>query len=492
MDTQYKSATAELAGQLGTGQVLTSQEQLYAASMDNLRYSRLPSACIRPRDEEAVGVLLELANRHGVPVTARGAGSATTGATTPVEGGWVLDLSHWNNLHIDPVGRMAYVQPGVTIGQLDEAAAGHGLMYPPDPGSKAYSTIGGSIATNAGGMRGAKYGVTRDYVLSLEGFLPTGEFVRWGGGLKKFSAGYNLRDLWIGSEGSLGIITGAVMKLIPRPASQATCLAIFPSAREALECSHQILLKGHTPSAMEFLDSQTVACTFSFWKRKSPGLLQDLPECLAKWKDAKDKPALLLIETDGNTAEAGGQMKAIADLVSTATRDFLTAIDAATVELLWKVRRSCSQAMFELGPRKLNEDVVVPFEAQLPLLEFVEHLHAETGLATPTFGHAADGNFHVHIMYDDTDAQARERARAAIQELMEKVVDLDGAISGEHGIGLAKSPFFGLQHSAAEIKAMQAVKEALDPNNILNPGKLWVPSEPWNFPRESVRMPWDH
>jgi glycolate oxidase len=487
-----QQATEALLARLGKAQVATGRKERYGASMDNLRYSRMPAARIYPEDEAAIGVVLELANEYRIPVTTRGAGSATTGAASPAEDGWVLDLSRWKNLHIDPVARMAFVQPGVTVAELDAAAANYQLSYPPDPGSHEYSTIGGTIATNAGGMRGAKYGVTRDYVLSLEGFLASGEFVRWGANLKKYSAGYNIRDLWIGSEGTLGIITGAVMRLIPRPQLRSTCLAVFPDARAAIECSQKILLRGNTPSALEFLDSQTVGCTFAFWQEKHPQAFAQLPECLRKWKDAATPPAVLIIEVDGDQQASEAALKSVVGIVEAATPDWITAIDAKTTELLWKIRRSCSQAMFELGPRKLNEDVVVPFERQLDLLQFLEQLQQDTGLPTPTFGHAADGNFHAHIMYDDSDPAASRAARDAVKELMQKVIELGGCISGEHGIGMAKSPFFALQHGPAEIRAMKAVKQALDPNDILNPGKLWEESEPWTFPRESIKMPWDH
>jgi glycolate oxidase len=485
-------ATRLLIDRLGPEQVLTDEDSLYQASMDNLRYSQLPAALIKPADEDGISEVLKLANTHQIPLTTRGAGSATTGAATPVKNGWVLDLSGWKNLHIDPVARMAFVQPGVTLEEIEEAANAHGLTYPPDPGSKAYATIGGTIATNAGGMRGAKYGVTRDYVISLEGFLPAGQFVRWGGNLRKFSAGYNIRDLWIGSEGTLGIITGAVVKLLPKPAAQATCLAVFDTADAALACSQEILRSGQTPSALEFLDSQTIACTFNFWKTKAPELIDALPDCLGKWIHADTPPSALLIEVDGRANEVNEQLETLLQTVSARTGDYTSEIDSDKVESLWKLRRSCSQAMFELGPRKLNEDVVVPFDQQSNLISYVEHLHPETGLATPTFGHAADGNFHVHIMYDDTDSAQTEKASKAIDALMKKVVEMGGAISGEHGIGLAKSPFFHYQHAPEEIEAMQAIKAALDPNDILNPGKLWHPCEPWNFTRENVKMPWDH
>lgn len=485
-------ATRLLVERLGPDQVLTDEASLYQASMDNLRYSQLPSARIIPVDEDAVSDVLELANAHRIPVTTRGAGSATTGAATPSEGGWVLDLSGWKNLHIDPVARMAFVQPGATLEEIAKASAEHGLTYPPDPGSKGYATIGGTIATNAGGMRGAKYGVTRDYVISLEGFLPTGQFVRWGGNLRKFSAGYNIRDLWIGSEGTLGVITGAVIKLVPKPPARATCLAVFESADAALLCSQEILRTGQTPSALEFLDSQTIGCTFNFWKTKAPNLIDALPACLGKWIQRATPPSALLIEVDGRPNEVGEQLETLVKTVSSHTADYSSEIDADKVENLWKLRRSCSQAMFELGPRKLNEDVVVPFDQQINLIHLVDSLHRETGLPTPTFGHAADGNFHVHIMYDDTDSAQSEKAAAAIDALMKKVVEMGGAISGEHGIGLVKSPFFHYQHAQAELDAMQAIKAALDPNDILNPGKLWYPCAPWNFTREDVKMPWDH
>ena len=485
-------ATAALLAELGEGQVFTSKAERYAASMDNLRYSRLPAARIRPADEEAVAAVLRLANQHGVPVTVRGAGSATTGAATPSTDGWVLDFSEWTRLQVDPVARMAFAQPGVTLAALDAAAAASSLAYPPDPGSKGYATVGGSIATNAGGMRGAKYGVTRDYVLALEGFLPTGEFVRWGGAVRKFAAGYNMRDLWIGSEGSLGVITGAVLRLVPRPQAQATCLAVFSSAGAAIAAVQAMLRAGLTPSALEFLDEQTVGCTLAFWSRKDPAALAALPDCLRQWAGRPTPPAVLLIETDGDPGSAARQLDEVRKIAAAGGAGLEAASDPATVELLWKIRRSCSQAMFELGPRKLNEDVVVPLEQQVALLDTVRQLHAETGLPTPTFGHAADGNFHVHIMYDDRDADATARAAAAVGRLMERVVALGGAISGEHGIGLAKSPFFHLQHGPAEAAAMQAVKRALDPRNILNPGKLWERCDPWTFPREQVRLPWDH
>lgn len=487
-----EAATRELIQRLGTKQVLTDDANRYRASMDNLRLSRLPSAVVVPSDEEAVGCVLELANRHRIPVTARGAGSATTGAASPEAGGWVIDLAAWRQLHIDPLSQMAYVQPGVTVDAIDQAAAAEGLFFPPDPGSKKYATIGGALATNAGGLRGAKYGVIRDYVLSLEGFLPTGEFVRWGADLRKYVSGFNIRDLWVGSEGMLGIITGAVLRLLPRPEASAVLVASFPSDARALAAVQDVFGARLQPSILEFLDQQTVACTHRFWKHQVPQKLAALPESLASALGADPAPAFLLIEFDGRPKEVNQNLDSMEELLESAGGSCLRAEDSQTAENMWTIRRGCSQAMFQFGPDKLNEDVVVPVRAQQELIEYTLALKSETGLATPTFGHAMDGNFHVHIMYDRSNKEQCAQARHGIRMLMEKVIELGGAITGEHGVGLAKSPFMNLQHSAAEIRAMRAIKQALDPNGILNPDKQFNSCEVWDYPRENVRMPWDH
>jgi glycolate oxidase len=472
--------------------ILTSKEECYSASFDNLRLSRMPSAVLKPQDEDEVEAVLKVANKFKIPVTTRGAGSATTGATSPVENGWVLDLSSWKNVHIDPVAHIAYAQPGATVQEVDKAAAQHGLFYPPDPGSKKYATIGGTIATNAGGLRGAKYGVTRDYVIALEGFMPSGDWVRWGANLKKFASGFNMRDLWIGSEGMLGVITGSVLKLIPRPQSTGTALALFPSEKAALQCAQNILKSGLMPSILEFLDSQTIECTVKLWQSISPSPLNDLPDILKNRLLSENNLSLLLLEFDGSRSIVSEKIEELAKIIPSYSKDFSVAKDSNETEALWKIRRSCSQAMFQLAPRKLNEDVVVPFESQIPLIEFTKSMKATFGLATPTFGHAADGNFHVHVMYDSENANQSAKAKLAIKSLMEKVIDLGGAITGEHGIGLAKSIFFDLQHSPQEISSMKAVKAALDPNNILNPHLLWTPTDTMLFQREQVRLPWDH
>lgn len=461
--------------------IFTEREVLYRASMDNMRYSRMPSLVIFPTNEEDIAAVLSIANAHRIPLTARGAGSATTGATTPSEDGWVIDLSEWNQLEIDATAMMAYVQPGVTVEALDLAARKEGLFYPPDPGSKKFATIGGNLACNAGGLRGAKYGVTRDYVYELSGFLPTGEFVRWGADVKKFVSGYNIRDLWVGSEGTLGIITGAVMKLLPLPAATRTLIARFTDESTALDGAHSILGQRIIPSVLEFMDRETVACV----RQQDLRLGQKTPF-------AEKGDPLLLIELDGHPAQVEDDFERVSQTLTEFAEESESAANSEEAEKIWTVRRSCSRAMFALGDTKINEDVVVPMRAQHDLIDFVYQIREEIQLPTPIFGHVADGNFHVHIMYNQGDPTHRDRARDGVIKIMEEVVNLGGSISGEHGIGLAKTPFLPLQLDSAELELMQRVKNVFDPNNILNPGKLFNRFDVWEHQRENVKMPWDH
>ena len=467
-------------------EIATDAESVYRASMDNLRISFKPEAVLKPSDEAELQSILRVANEHGIPLTPRGAGSATSGAATPIQGGWVIDMSSWKEIVIDPIAMMAFVGPGATITEIDDAAAEHGLFYPPDPGSKKYATIGGALACNAGGLRGAKYGVTRDYVLGLDGFLPNGEFVRWGGPLRKYVSGYNIKDLWLGSEGTLGIITHASLRLIPAPESKSTLMAAFNSETEALDTVRDILEARIVPSILEFLDQQSVHCAHQFWKKTEGN--SDAEKMTAFVPNTP----MLLIELDGSPDEIRSDLSRLEPILDKRCHFRMEAASADEAATIWKIRRGCSQAMFQAGDTKLNEDVVVPVESQHALIDYTLQLKEEIGLATPTFGHAADGNFHVHIMYNYGDPSHNERAKTGIQNLMEKVVELGGVITGEHGIGLAKSPFMSLQHSEAELDIMRAIKKAFDPNGILNPGKHFEPFEIWEHKREQVRMPWDH
>ena len=471
------SATAALKRKLGKI-VDTSEKGRWAASFDSSKISFLPDAVVTPRREADIGVVLVLANKYRVPVTVRGRGTTLMGSAAPVRGGWVIDMLRLNAVRIDEDAGMAHVGAGATNAKVARAADAKGWFYPPDPSSKEYCTIGGNVACNAGGMHGGKYGVTRDFIISLRGFLPTGEFVEWGTATKKFAAGFNLRDLWIGSEGMLGVVTGAVLKLVPKPAARWTLLTSFPDEIAALKSIKALFRARVQPAICEFLDRESVVCAErATGKTVFPG--------------QSGRPVILL-ELAGSVSEVDDlKMDVLAWAQQHATA-YKEAHSRAEVEELWEVRRKCSGAMFELGDSKLNEDIVVPMRNYEAFARYITRLKKKSGLPIPTFGHLADGNLHVNIMYHRADPQETKAAEAAVQNLMETVVSLGGAISGEHGIGLAKTPFLRIQHNPAQVMAMQAVKQALDPRGILNPGKMFKEVRIWKFKKLQVKLPWDH
>lgn len=470
-------ALRELQKRLGN-LVSVDKDSCFRASLDNLRLSSLPEAVVKVEAAGNVADVLKVASRYGVPVTTRGAGSSATGSAVPIQGGWVLDLSALNQIAIDPVARIATVGAGAVTADLQEQVEALGLFFPPDPSSKKYSTIGGNIACNAGGMRCVKYGVTRDYVLGLKGFLADGSPFTFGLPLKKYVSGLNLRDLLIGSEGTLGIITSADIKLIPKPEKRWTGMFAFKTEAAALKAVVGLFKAGVSPSILEFLDRQSVGCAEKYTGRTI--------------FDGQPRSSILLIELDGRTGEVREQRKRLLEFLEAPAAAHREARTEAQAEKLWQVRRTCSQSMFSLADTKLNEDVVVPLEKQAELIRHTIALKKEIGLATPTFGHAGDGNLHVHIMYNRASKQDAKKAKAGIQKLMQKVVELGGVITGEHGIGLAKAPFMSIQHSPEEIRAMRAVKKALDPLGILNPGKIFEAFEVWDHDLVDVTLPWDH
>lgn len=471
--TAFKALARKLPGRL-----YTDDNSRFHASLDNLRLSFLPDVVIRVQAAADVGVTLKLANKYSIPVTARGAGSSATGSAVPLHGGWVLDLSGLKQLKIDTISRIVTAGVGVVTAELQQRVEAVGLFFPPDPSSKKFSTIGGNVACNAGGMRCVKYGVTRDYVLGLAGFLADGSPFKFGLPLKKYVSGLNLRDLLIGSEGTLGVVTSVNLKLIPKPKKRWTGMFAFKTEAAALKAVVGLFKAGVGPSILEFLDRQSVACAEKYTQQPV--------------FEGHSGASILLIELDGRPAEVSQQRKlllAFMEGVAVASRH---ARNPQQAEALWQVRRTCSQSMFSLADTKLNEDVVVPIQKQAELIRYTIALKKEIGLATPTFGHAGDGNLHVHIMYNRGSKTDAKKAKIAIKKLMKKVVDLGGVITGEHGIGLAKVPFMAIQHSKTEIAAMRAVKAALDPKGILNPGKIFEPFEVWKHAPTEVKLPWDH
>jgi glycolate oxidase len=474
----FSAATQRLRRRLGAGVVATDEASCFAASFDSSKISFLPEAVIKPRRDADIGVALEIANKYRVPVTVRGRGTTLMGSAAPVLGGWVIDMLALNRIKIDAVAGLADVQSGATTGDIQRAAAKEGWFYPPDPSSKEFCTIGGNIACNAGGMHGGKYGVTRDFVVALRGFLPTGEYVEWGTATKKFAAGFNLRDLWIGSEGMLGVITGAVLKLIPQPETRWTLLTAFRDEIHAMRAALELFGTRLQPAICEFLDRESVLCA-----ERATGR--------SVFAGQAGRPVILL-ELAGGAAEVESQKIRVLEWAEKTATAHRAARDRVEAEELWAVRRKCSGAMFELADAKLNEDIVVPMRSYAKLMRFLVALKRSSGLSIPTFGHLADGNLHVNIMYHKAVPAERRAAERAVRQLMETVVELGGAISGEHGIGLAKTPFLRIQHRPAQIKAMRAVKTALDPNAILNPGKMFDVFEVWKHARLDVHLPWDH
>jgi len=474
---KYARATRQLLSSLGPRKAILEGDRKFMASFDSSKLSFEYDALIRARSDKDVESVLKLANRYEVPVTTRGTGTSLTGSASPSRGGWVLDMSLMKRIAIRKEKAMAVVQPGAVVADIQAAAEAQGLFYPPDPSSLKYCTIGGNVACNAGGMRCAKYGVTRDFVLALEGYMPNGEKVSWGGEYKKFATGYNIRDLWIGSEGTLGVVTKAVLRLLPKPEGRWTCVAAFASEKKALSAVKSLLGEGLVPSILEYLDVNSVYCA-----EEIAGV--------RLFKEVGGKP-LLLIEFDGGSGELRAAKRKTRDWAKRFALAFKEARSEKTADNLWEVRRKCSGAMFALGDAKINEDIVVPLENQQRFADRLKKLQARWKLPMPTFGHAADGNFHVNIMFHRDDPEELERAEGAVSDLMRMVVDLKGTISGEHGIGLAKSPFLRVARNEAEVSAMLAIKKALDPKNILNPGKLFEPYQVWSKRPIKVDLPWD-
>ena len=360
----FAKATMELQRKLGRKAVRTDDAACQAASYDSSKLPFLPEAVIFPRREADIGVALVLANRRGVPVTVRGRGTTLTGAAAPRRGGWVVDMLGLNNISVDAEAGMAHVQTGAKVADIQRATEAVGWFYPPDPSSREYCTIGGNIACNAGGMHGGKYGVTRDFILALEGFLPTGEFVTWGTPTKKFSSGFNLRDLWIGSEGMLGIVTAATLKLIPTPAARWTLLAAFETEIEAFQAVRALFRARVQPAICEFLDRYSVMCA-----ERATGV--------TVFAGQAGKP-VLLIELAGSASEVREVKKTVLAWAAESALAHRAAKNRAEAETLWAVRRKCSGAMFELGDAKLNEDIVVPMRNYEAFAVFLEKLRKES------------------------------------------------------------------------------------------------------------------
>jgi glycolate oxidase len=458
MNSLNPKRLSQLKKILPAGEVLFKESVLAKYSGDKWFASHKPDAVVLPRSTKSVSTLLRFANRHRIPVTARGAGFGYVGGCVPILGGVVLSLERMNRIReINGEDFVAVVQPGVITEKLQIEAEKQNLFYPPDPASRADSSLGGNIATNAGGPRCLKYGVTRDYVLGLEVVLADGTVARVGGRTHKNKTGFEFARFFPGSEGMLGIITEATLKLLPLPPYRA-CLAIgFGSMRDAIRTIHAIFKAGFLPCALEVADSFTLAAAYVRTKSER------LRGCRAH----------LIVELDGQKKSVQMEIRDLEKIVRRQRPQFVErGLGAEECEKVWKIRREFSYSLRDTGLTKLNEDIVVPRGRLGDLFRFAAQLQKTHQLPIACFGHAGDGNIHTNVMVDYAKPGADRRADAALDDLFQQVVGWGGSITGEHGIGLAKKPWWTLAVPKETRELHRKVKYALDPHGILNPGKF--------------------
>ncbi len=446
---------------VGDENVKSDKAHMIAYCYDATRTRFEPDAVIFPTDKYDVSKILSYCNEHKIILVPRGAGSGFTGGALPASGGIILSMERYMNklLEIDMDNMLAIVQPGLVNMQLQKAVEEVGLFYPPDPASEEYSTLGGNVSENAGGMRAAKYGITKDYVMALEAVLPNGEIIKAGKKTIKDVAGYNIAGLLTGSEGTLAIITEITLKLIPKPKYKKTYMGIFPDVNSAMNAVFKSLSSGASPVAMEFLDALVIQAL----KEK---LNVDLPD----WAGA-----VLIGDVDGSLEDEITLQLDILDksFKENGAKEFIVAKDETEANKLWYARRNASPAVTIFGTKKLNEDISVPRSMLPKALENIYAISDKYGFKTPCFGHSGDGNIHVNVMVPDkNDKKQMEDGHKAIKEIFQMVVDMGGTLSGEHGIGTAKAPFMSIAFKDAEMELFRAVKKAFDPNNILNPFKM--------------------
>ena len=457
MDKQHIKALEKIVGE---NDIKIDKAHLRAYSYDATKERYEPDAVVFPENEEEVSKILKYCNDNKIAIIPRGAGSGFTGGALPVNGGIVLAMEKYMNkiLEIDEKDMVAVVQPGVVNAHLQREVEKRGLFYPPDPASMDYSTIGGNVSENAGGMRAAKYGLTKDYVMSLKAVLPNGDIIRAGKRTIKDVAGYNVAGILIASEGTLAVITEITLKLLPKPKLKKTYMGIFKHVEDAMNAVYKSLAKGAMPVAMEFMDSLVV-------KALREKLNVDLPD----WAGA-----LLIGDVDGNTQEEIDYQLNIlkSSFKEEGAKEFRIAQNEEESKEIWFARRNASPAITIYGSKKLNEDISVP-RSELPeALNGIYKIGEKYGVLIPCFGHAGDGNIHVNVMVDGSNEDELKRGYQAVEEVFKYVVSLGGTLSGEHGIGLSKAPFMKIAFSDAELELFRRIKKAFDPNGILNPGKM--------------------
>jgi glycolate oxidase len=451
---------SRLRDQLGAAYVLDATPALALYAADALGIGSPPDLVVIPASTTAIAQVARLCHEHRVPLVVRGAGTGYTGGAVPTRGGVVLSMERLNRIvEIDEVNLLAVVEPHVITADLQRAVEAVGLFYPPDPASLETSSLGGNVAECAGGPRAFKYGTTKRYVLALEAVLPTGEIVRTGSKAVKNVVGYDLTQLLVGSEGTLAIITRITLRLIPKPPARATLCASFSGVKAAVDAVTALLERRVVPAAIELIDADSLRAAEAYAGRSVA---------------AGD--ALLIVECDGTPAAVEEEIGRVEAACRNAGAVEVTrAASDAERDDLWAVRRQVSLALRATGLLKINHDVVVPRGRVPQLFAVVDELRREFNIKIASFGHAGDGNMHVNLMIDRHSEDERVRAKAAERVLFERVVALEGSISGEHGIGFAKAPYLGIELSPEVIALMQRVKAAFDPHGILNPAKIFPP-----------------
>jgi glycolate oxidase len=439
-------------------EVSTSPEDLICYGFDASGIEVSPSAVVWPKSTEDVVRVMKYAYERGIPVVPRGAGTGVTAGAVASKGAMILSFEKMKKtIEIDPGNLYVLCEPGVINGKLQRELEWMGLFYPPDPASMDFCTIGGNVAENAGGPRGLKYGVTRDYVMEIEAVLPSGEIMETGVRTAKGVVGYDLARLLTGSEGTLSVFTKIRLKVLPLPEEVITLLAIFSDLEASGNAVAKIISSRIIPRTLEFMDHEAIASVESY---KPVGL----PE---------GAEAVLLIELDGHPATITKEAEKIVDICQQLGGEIRMAEDDLARNQLWASRRAISPALYQIKPTKINEDIVVPRSRLTEMLKRLRKLSEESGLRIVNFGHAGDGNIHVNIMVDKSIKEEYEKGLSLVKKLFQETLSLGGTISGEHGVGLTKSEYIGMELSAKELQIMKAIKKVFDPGNILNPGKIF-------------------
>jgi glycolate oxidase len=444
---------------VGKENVLTSIEERICYSYDGTFQRGIPDLVVFPANTNEVADIIKLANQEKFPVFPRGAGTGLSGGSIPVNLGVALVLNRMNKIkEINREDMLAVVDPGVVTEHLHREVEKLDLFYPPDPGSLKTCTMGGNVAENAGGPRAFKYGVTKDYVLGLEVVTPQGEIMRTGGRTVKNVTGYDLTRLLTGSEGTLGIVTEITVRLVPKPKEKRTALVIFDRLEDAASTVTSIICQGVIPATLELMDQITISCVE---KQNHLGL-------------PLDAQAILLIEVDGGKNQVEEDIKNVEDICRQHhCRKIQVASSAEEREKLWKARRAVSSAIVQLKPTKISEDATVPRSKIPEMVKRLREIAAKYNLYLPVFGHAGDGNLHPNILADKNDKEEMERVEKAVAEIFQAALELRGTLSGEHGIGIMKKQFMEQELGTVGINYLKAIKQAVDPNNILNPGKIF-------------------